>query len=131
MVLPLTYEELWWVQNLVRQADRQGAPWDRDDMAEVHRGLLRLHGQPAAATWPIPASIGFLWQIENQVPQSLDLGRSNLGRSILMKVFRALHEEGGSYEDIPAVFRDADAYEDVPVSDSDPGTAAKSRGDLS
>ena len=119
-----TFDELWLIQQLVRETNNYGAEWDRDDMMHVHAAILNLLGRPSTDTEILDMNEGFLWQIENQVPQNLDLGRSNIGRSILSKVFKALQvveEQEDAPEDVPAVFRDAYAGEDVPVADSDPG----------
>ena len=104
MELVLTLDELWTLQQLVRRA--QGSPdygecWDQEDMRMIQQGILALTsptdeqvsqvGLPLG--WALPASEGLLWQIEAQVPQTLDLGRSNIGRSILMKVFALMNKE--------------------------------------
>lgn len=124
-VLALTLEQWWWVQGLVRQTDRQGAVWDREDMGRVHQAILSLDGAYPDKTAPLEVSTGFLWQIENQVPQSLDVGRSNLGRKILTAVFRALHEaETEVRDEIPAVFRDLDPGAGVADADGDAGAKA-------
>ena len=127
--LTLTCEEWWWVQNLVRRTDHLGEVWDREDMARIHGAILALTGGPAAATHALEVSDGLLWQIEAQVPQTLDLGRSNLGRHILLAVMRAL-QRTEVRDELPAVFRDLDPGADVAGPDRDPGAAAESGGDL-
>lgn len=131
-ILALTQEQWWWVQNLVRRTDHQGEPWDRDDMAAVHKAIVSLVDAYPDKQAALEVSTGFLWQIENQVPQSLDLGRSNMGRKILIEVFRALHhEEGAEYVTaIPDVFRDANTHEDDTGTDDSAGAKAEPRGDL-
>lgn len=130
--LSLTCEQWWWVQGLVRRSDHQGEPWDREDMGRIHQAILELQGGPAGATAAMEVSLGLLWQIEAQVPQSLDLGRSNLGRTILLAVFHALHDgaEEVGYEDVPACFRDADAGADPAGAGGDAGAAPLAGGDL-
>ena len=111
MQLSLTLEELWTLQHLMRRA--QGSPdygvvWDRDDMRLIHSGLLALEGKPPEDEYRLECTEGLLWQIEAQVPQSLDLGRSNRGRNILLKVMKLLDEEAESVlTPIPAAFRGA------------------------
>ena len=108
MQLSLNTEELWTLQQLIRRA--QGSPdygeaWDRDDMRLIHSGLLALEGRPPEDEYKIDCTEELLWQIEAQVPQSLDLGRSNRGRAILLKVFKLLDEEAEDVlTPIPAVY---------------------------
>ena len=117
-ILTLTLEELWVIQQLVRETDDLGAEWDKDDMKRIHGAILTLTGQQPNTTEDLEASDGLLWQIENQVPQSLDLGRSNLGRNILLKVFTAIQSmEEVDEESIPDVFRNAYSGEDDTESD--------------
>lgn len=121
--LSLTLEELWFIQQLVRRTDHLGEPWDREDMRKVHAGILAQQ-----AEYVLDLSEGFWWQVENQIPQTLDLGRSNLGRMILMKVFAVLSMEV-EHEPVPAVFRDAGDYADD-SPDSDAGTESTPRGNV-
>ena len=108
MQLSLTLEELWTLQHLVRHG--QGPPdygvvWDRDDMRLIHHGLLALDGKPPEDEYRLECTEGLLWQIEAQVPQSLDLGRSNRGRTILLKVMKLLNEEAESVlTPVPEIF---------------------------
>ena len=97
MELVLNLDELWTIQQLIRRA--QGSPdygecWGRDDMRLIQQGILGLTAEPVDNVgWGLPVTEGLLWQIEAQVPQSLDLGRTNMGRNILMKVFALLNKE--------------------------------------
>lgn len=109
MQLSLNQEELWTLQQLVRRAQGNpdyGAAWDKDDMRLIQSGILALEGQSPESEYRLECSEGLLWQIEAQVPQSLDLGRTNRGRVILSKVFKLLDEEA---EDVltplPAIYR--------------------------
>ena len=130
--LTLTLEELWAIQQLVRETDNLGEEWDKDDMKRIHGAILTLIGQQPNTTEDLEASDGLLWQIENQVPQSLDLGRSNLGRSILLKVFTAIQSMEEVYEEpIPDVFRNAYSGEDDPESDDYAAAEGESRGSVS
>ena len=109
--LAVTLEEAWWVQGMVRRTDHLGEVWDREDMAKLHAAILALQGQPPDSEYQLDVGDGFLWQVEAQVPQTLDLGRSNIGRRILLKVFAALSvQEEGGYEPVPAVFRDVNGW---------------------
>ena len=124
--LAVTREEAWWVSHLVRRTDHLGEVWDREDMAKLHAAILALQGQPPDAEYQLDVGEGFLWQVEAQVPQTLDLGRSNIGRRILLKVFAALSvQKEGNHEPVPAVFRDACDYADD-LAGSDAGTESKS-----
>ena len=129
--LTLTLEELWAIQQLVRETDNLGEEWDKDDMKRIHGAILTLIGQQPNTTEDLEASDGLLWQIENQVPQSLDLGRSNLGRSILLKVFTAIQSMEEVYEEpIPDVFRNAYSGEDDTEPYDSAGTESESRGSV-
>ncbi len=130
MKILLSLEELWFVQQLVRRTDHLGEPWDRDDMRKVHSSILLLTNKPPDTEHELDVSDGFLWQMENQVPQTLDLGRSNIGRRILVKVFAALNSEVGYEEPIPAIFRDYDAGPDDPGPDGNTGAEGSAWGDL-
>jgi hypothetical protein len=117
--LSLTLEELWWVQNLVRRTDHLGACWDNDDMRKVHAGILVLSDKPPDAEHALDVGDGFVWLMENQIPQTLDLGRSNLGRRILLKVMAALClEDEYPVQPIPDIFRALGAE---PEGDDDDG----------
>ena len=130
--LTLTLEELWVIQHLVRETDDLGAEWDKDDMKRIHAAILNLVGRSGLDTEELEASDGFLWQIENQVPQTLDLGRTNVGRSILLKVFAAIQslEEADYEEPIPDVFRNAYSSEDDTEPDDYAGAESESRGSV-
>ena len=130
MKISLGLEELWFVQQLVRRTDHLGEPWDREDMRKVHNGILSLAARSPDAEHELDVSDGFLWQMENQVPQALDLGRTNIGRRILVKVFAALNLEVGYEEPIPAIFRDFDPGPDDAGTDGDAGAEGGSWGDL-
>ena len=118
-------EELWAIQQLVRRTDQQGRVWDQADMSEVHRGILALTGSTTFFCI-IALSEEFLWWIEAQVPQHFDLGRSNRGRNILVKVFHALHDK--EKEESNDVWENAlqDAQRGDPGADQDstPGYAS-------
>ena len=130
--LTLTLEELWVIQHLVRETDDLGAEWDKDDMKRIHGAILTLTGQQPEATEDLEAGDGLLWQIEHQIPQTLDLGRSNLGRSILLKVFAAIQSMEEDHEEpIPDVFRNAYASEDDTESDDYAAAEGESRGSVS
>lgn len=96
VAVPFTLDELWFLQNLVRQHDKQGLVWDRADMRQVHRGILALSALPpdrqANATYDLECDEGFLWLIEQQVPMTLMLGSDFIGRRILTRVFAALQQ---------------------------------------
>ena len=133
MEVAFTLEELWFIQLLVRETDQLGNEWDKEQELKIHAGILALQGRPPETVEPVDFDEDFLWQIENQVPQTLDLGRSNLGRSILLKTFAALQaiEEEKNYEEpIPDVFRNAYPDEDCTVSDDHPGETSIPWGDL-
>lgn len=135
--LSLNLEELWVVQQLVRDSQDLGAEWDKDDMKMVHAAILFLQGKDAFTTIDIECSDGLLWQMENQIPQTLDLGRTNRGRDILLKVFAAIQvtEEETYEEPIPDVFRrsfgDADPCEDDPSADDNAAEESSAGCDLS
>lgn len=101
-----------------------GEPWDRDDMRKVHAGIL------AQQECTLDLSEAFWWQVEAQIPQTLDLGRGNLGRTILLKAFAVLAlVEEVVHETVPAVFRDAGDYADD-SPDDDAGEAGSSGRNL-
>ena len=104
MLLALTLEELWVVQERVRQDKEYGAPWDREEMGLVHQAILSLEAD-GGETYDLRCSTGFLRAIEGQVPQGLIVGTMPIGRSILRKVFRALHSYGD--DDVPKSFTTA------------------------
>ncbi len=87
-------EELWVVQTMVRQHTLSGLVWDRDDMRQVHKGIMELRAMSpekrAGATYAIHADRQLLWLIEAQVPSTMMQGSAYIGRDILCKVFTAL-----------------------------------------
>lgn len=89
-----TLEELWVVQTMVRQHKESGFVWGRDDMRQVHKGIMELKALPpeqrVSASYTIHAEAGLLWLIEAHVPSTMMLGSSYIGRDILCKVFAAL-----------------------------------------
>ena len=130
MKICLSLEELWFVQQLVCRTDHLGEPWDRDDMRKIHNGILAVSAQQQEAEHEVDVSEGFLWQMENQVPQTLDLGRSNIGRRILLKVFAALNLEVVCEEPIPGIFRDYDPGADDAGPNGHSGPEGGAWGDL-
>ena len=132
-VLSLSLEEFWVIQHLVRDTQDQGAEWDQPDMKRIHSAILSHIGKQPDATEDLEVGEGLLWQIENQVPQTLDLGRSNIGRSILLKTFKAiqeLEETDDDVEPIPSAFRNAYASADSPSPDDYPREAGVAWRDL-
>lgn len=89
-----TLEELWVLQTMVRQHTQSGFVWDRDDMRQVHKGILELKAmtpeQRASAAYTIKADRQLLWLVEAQVPSTMMIGSAYIGRDILCKVFAAL-----------------------------------------
>ena len=89
-----TLEELWVLQTMVRQHTQSGFVWDRDDMRQVHKGIMELRAlspeQRVSAAYTIRTERQFLWLIEAQVPSTMMQGSSYIGRDILCKVFTAL-----------------------------------------
>lgn len=100
-----TLEELWVIQERVRQDKDYGAPWDKAEMSLVHKAILALDAQ-AIETHELECSDGLLWAIENQVSQGLIVGTIPIGRNILRKVFQALHIQEGD-RDVPTSFKAA------------------------
>ena len=95
-------------------------------MLKVHQALLNLVDKPPDTEYELEFGRGWFLQVEAQVPQTLDLGRSNIGRRILLKVFAALSvQEEGNHEPVPAVFLDASDYTDD-LAGSDAGAEGKS-----
>jgi hypothetical protein len=129
MKVSLGIEELWFIQQLVRRTDHLGEPWDREDMRRIHVAILEAITKPNEEV-EVELGEGFWWLVENQVPQTLDLGRTNLGRRILIKVFAALSGTEEEEDDIPAVFRDSD-YDADDRTDDSPGEAGEAGGNLS
>jgi hypothetical protein len=101
VMVPFQLEELWFLQHLVRQHDKQGQVWDRADMRRIHRGIARLGALPAeqqqTAAYELECDESLLWLIEQQVPMTLMQGSAFIGRAILTRVFQALQtiEMGG------------------------------------
>ena len=87
-------EELWVLQTMVRQHSQSGFVWDRDDMRQVHRGIMELRAlspeKRAGTTYAIHAERQLLWLIEAHVPSTMMQGSPYIGRDILCKVFTAL-----------------------------------------
>lgn len=120
--IELCLEELWLIQEKVRQHDHQGQAWNRDDMGRIHQAIISLNGN-MNDTREVDLSVGFLWCVEAQVSQREDLGRTDRGRVILRKVFSVLHngDQGDEDEWIDQVERDAnrDASADRPSGGAD------------
>lgn len=101
VLVPFQLEELWFLQHLVRQHDKQGQVWDRTDMRRIHRGITSLAALPPeqqqTAAFELECDESLLWLIEQQVPMTLMQGSAFIGRAILTRVFQALQtiEMGG------------------------------------
>jgi len=106
VLVPLQIEELWFLQHLIRQHDKQGQVWDRTDMRRIHRGILALAAlspdQQQTSAYDLECDESLLWLMEQQVPMTLMQGSAFIGRTILTRVFQALQElEAGADPLIP------------------------------
>ena len=88
MDVSLTQTELWALQEHVRvPVDKRSL--DQVAQEEIHWGLLD-GSDPITVSLPLD----YLWRAEGQISPNLRVGSDLVGRSLLLKVFRALQGEG-------------------------------------
>ena len=97
ITLGFTIHELLGIQDLVRQHQSDRRCHDSDDMRLIHAGILKLlDGNPNSwnteAEYQVECNETFLWHIENQVPFLAKMGAIEIGKTISLKVFKALQE---------------------------------------
>ena len=95
ITLGFTIHELLAIQDMVRQHQSDRRCHDTDDMRLIHTGILELLSNPNSSSeveYQVDCNENFLWHIENQIPFALKMGTIEVGRSISLKVFKALQE---------------------------------------
>lgn len=100
----LTLNELFACRDHVRQHDRQEQEWDRDYDRKVIAAILQAIESNAAVE--VAFTIEELWQTHRQVPSQLRDGAEATGRTLLLKVMRAL--------------RDAEQAPELPTEEEEP-----------
>lgn len=89
-VLELTNEELWAIDLFVRQSDH-GKPWGEWGEALLEKVFVGIAETEGKAT---PAIVLFteqeLWAVESQVRHLYREGQVQIGKSLLLKVQRAI-----------------------------------------
>ena len=120
MIVDLTQEELWKIQEYVREVDGEHTHlyWDYEWMHEVHRGIMYLVGNTEASTYDLCIEdTDFWWLVVQQIPAGLMVGADKeFGRKLLKKVMVQL-KVPVDHDVIGDVFKDA--------FDNDDGILAK------
>ena len=90
MIVDLTQEELWKIQEYVRKIEGEHTHlyWDYEWMHKVHRGIMYLADHTKASTYDLHIEdTDFWWLVVQQIPAGLMVGADKeFGRKLLKKV---------------------------------------------
>jgi hypothetical protein len=122
--IDLTLTEAWLIRDLVRhiwidqtpadwpdgQAVGHGLPAGRTLLRKVHSAILELEAQPRRETVTVCLTESEAWAIEYHVRSDMRSPAGHpVGRQLLLKVIRALHEFGQQQFGVPtSAWPDAD-----------------------
>lgn len=95
MQLQLGLDELWACHKYVRRTrEQEGQEYDKAFMLQMYRGIVALESlsreEQGTATYDIECEDGALWQVTRLVDMEYCSGGRYTGRSLLIKVMRAL-----------------------------------------
>lgn len=116
MIVDLTQEELWKIQEYVRdvEGESRGLYWDYGHMDKVHKGIMELIGNAPTDSYSLHIEDPeFWWLVVQQIPAGLSVGTDKLfGRRLLQKIMVQLKVPEDGDKDIPNVFSEAFGNDD-------------------